>query len=598
MPKTHTAKKGSKNNNIKLAWDLRFIYKGPTDPQIEADMKVIEKAAQAFAQKYDTETKAYLSDPKALLAALTDFEKLQEDTDARPYYYFCWLKDTDGKNAIASAQLPLMSERLAKVSNSITFFKLNIGTISKDLQKQLLADPSLARYRVLLERIFTKAVHRRSLAEEKILNLKDDVSHSMWVTGNEKFLYSQTIDWKGKKLSYPEASAKSLQSLNSKEREQLGVKVNDVRKRVAAFSEAEMNAVVTNKKIDDELRGFKKPYDSTVLSYNNDPKVIELLVKTVTDSFGIAHRFSKVKAKLLKKKKLVYTDRAVSVGSISKKFTFEQSFEQLKQIFGSIDAKYATILDSYAHNGQIDVYPKVGKKGGAYCWGSYTSPTVVLLNHTDTFDSFRTFAHEMGHAFHTELSKPRGPIYSHYSMSLAECASILFETIATDAVMESLSKKEQIIFLHDKIQSSISTIFRQIACFNYEKEIHETIRAKGYMSKEELAQAHNKHMKAYLGPTYSLTEDDGYMFVEWSHLRRFFYVYSYAYGMLTSAALLRRYRKDNHFWASIEQFLSAGGSESPEKIMKNIGIDVSSPAFFKEGIDAILEDIIKLEKML
>jgi oligoendopeptidase F len=204
----------------------------------------------------------------------------------------------------------------------------------------------------------------------------------------------------------------------------------------------------------------------------------------------------------------------------------------------------------------------------------------------------------MGHAFHTLLSRKQDPIYADYSTSLAETASTLFESIASEAVYETLTDKEKIIVLHDKIGDDISTIFRQVACFNFEKEIHETIRAQGYVSKEVLADMHNRHMKAYLGPVFEMDHDDGYMFVQWSHIRRFFYVYSYAYGMLVSKALLRKYKADKTFWSSIEKFLSAGEKESPENILKEIGIDVTKPDFWLEGIREIEDDLAKLEKLV
>ena len=104
-------------------------------------------------------------------------------------------------------------------------------------------------------------------------------------------------------------------------------------------------------------------------------------------------------------------------------------------------------------------------------------------------------------------------------------------------------------------------------------------------------------MKAYLGPIFELTEDEGYFWVSWSHIRRFFYVYSYAYGQLVSKALLRRHRADPKFWKSIETFLSAGGKASPEEILVEIGIDVYSPKFWQEGLDEIKRDIVELEKL-
>jgi oligoendopeptidase F len=254
-------------------------------------------------------------------------------------------------------------------------------------------------------------------------------------------------------------------------------------------------------------------------------------------------------------------------------------------------------LEGYIKNGQIDVYPKKGKKGGAYCSGSVGLPTYVLLNHASTLDSYKTFAHEMGHAIHTELSKTQPPLYQNYTISVAEVASTLFENFAFDEIFPRLSKKEQIIALHDRINDSISTVFRQIACFNFELDMHKQIRERGALSKEEIAQLHNKHMGAYLGPSFKLKELDGYFFVQWSHIRRHFYVYSYAYGELISKALYAKYKKDPSYIKEIEKFLSAGGSKSPEQIFKDIGIDTSKPQFFVDGLKQIEEDIKELEQL-
>jgi oligoendopeptidase F len=143
----------------------------------------------------------------------------------------------------------------------------------------------------------------------------------------------------------------------------------------------------------------------------------------------------------------------------------------------------------------------------------------------------------------------------------------------------------------------VRTVFNQIAGFNFEKDIHESLRAKGSLSAREFAALQAKNMSAYLGPAVSVTVEDSYVFTGWVHLRYFFYMYSYAYGMLVSKALLRRYKQDRSFWKKIEEFLSAGGSDSPENILKRIGIDVSKPDFWKEGLREIEDDIAKLEKL-
>jgi oligoendopeptidase F len=105
-------------------------------------------------------------------------------------------------------------------------------------------------------------------------------------------------------------------------------------------------------------------------------------------------------------------------------------------------------------------------------------------------------------------------------------------------------------------------------------------------------------MTAYLGPKFKLTELDGYFFVNWGHIRRFFYVYSYGYGQLISKALYKKYKEDKNYITEIKKFLSAGGSKSPEDTFKDIGIDTSKPDFFVRGLQSIEDDIKRLESLV
>jgi len=592
-------KTAQKTHKSKLpTWNLSLLYSSPKDERIEKDMVELEQACADFASKYDIQVKPYLTDESALLQILTDYEKLATLTESKPLVYFHFLRDIEASNKAAAQNMVLLGQRLAKCENLLTFFKVSLGSIAPDKQKEFLASPDLAHFKVFLRRIFDDAKYRLSVAEERIITLKSQPAHDNWISGNQKMLNLKAVIWQGKNIPLSVAMAFIPETPSPARRAKLAALVSSALKGVSPFSEAEINAIVLDKKIEDELRGFDEPEEETIRNYRNDPVVVKKLVDAVTKNFNLAHRFYKIKAKLLKLKKLSYWDRSVKIGKVGGKFSFERSMSLFGEVAGKLNPRYSQILRDYLAKGQIDVPPRLGKKSGAYCAGFYAHPTFVLLNHTDDFNSYSTLAHELGHAFHSELSKAHGPIYCDYSTALAETASTLFEALGEEAVYASLSEKEKIIALHDKINGDIQTIFRQIACFNFEKEIHETIRNKGFMTHEELSSAHNRHMQAYLGPVFKLTPDDGYFFVTWGHIRRFFYVYSYAYGLLVSKALLRRYRADHSFWSKIELFLSAGGKDSPENILKEIEIDPASPGFFEEGIREIEDDIEKLEEMV
>lgn len=583
---------------MKTTWNFSLLYKSIDDPKIEKDIEKIEEGIDVFSKRFDVEDKKYLRDKDALFLLLTEYENLEKRTvDLQPLNYLSCLIDTDSKNNKAISKISLFENRLVQAQNKMLFFEISLGTIDQAFREQILSDDRFKHYRFQLNKIFDDQKYTLSIKEEKIMGLKSLPSYDMWVMMNDRILSDIKIKWKNKLIPGSEALDLVQNLPKQKDRARLSLEINKEIKKMAPVAEAEINAIVTNKKINDSLRGYKEAFDATVQGYRNDKKTVLTLVNEVTNNFKISHKFYKIKSRLLNVKKMGYFDRGAPIGKISKKFDFVQSTKLLGNIFGSINPLYKKILDQYTDNGQIDVYPKVGKIGGAYCRGSYTEPTYVLLNHADDYRSFETYAHEMGHAFHTYLSRSQSPIYAGYSTVLAETASTLFENIALNSVYDSLSKKEKIIALHDKINGDIATIFRQIACFNFEKDIHDSVRAKGFLSKEELADMHNKHMQAYLGPLFELKQDDGLFFVNWSHIRRFFYVYSYAFGLLVSKALLRRYKQDPSFWTSIEKFLSAGGRDTPENILKDIGIDVTKPDFWKEGLLEIEEDIKTLDEL-
>jgi oligoendopeptidase F len=123
------------------------------------------------------------------------------------------------------------------------------------------------------------------------------------------------------------------------------------------------------------------------------------------------------------------------------------------------------------------------------------------------------------------------------------------------------------------------------------------IREKGSMSSEEIAKLMAKHLGAYFGPAVNATIDSGYIYTVWTHIRGFFYTYTYAYGLIISKALYAKYKADPAYMGEIKKFLSAGGSMSPDDIFKSIGIDTRDPKFFEEGLKQIEEDIKRLEKL-
>ena len=461
----------------------------------------------------------------------------------------------------------------------------------------VLSNPELSGYHYLLKVLFDESKHLLAESEERILNLTHSTSVAMWVERNQKLLTAQEIEFEGKKM--PLAEAEDLISeLPTERRHTLHNLVMKKLSEISHFAEAEINAIYIHKKIIDDLRGFKNPFDESILDHEDDTNTVLRLVDVVHSNSAISHRFYELKARILGIQELSYADRNAKIGDLNGENSFEDAYKIVHEGFAGIDQKFVEVLERMASNGQIDVFPKKGKTGGAFCSHSVGLPTLVLLNHTPSPRSISTFGHEMGHAVHSELSKSQPAIYQHYSTSAAEVASTLCENTVFEIVFESLNSAEKIIALHDRINSQIATVFRQVACFKFELALHQEIRGKGAVTKERIAELHNIHMSHYLGPRFKLEELDGYLFVEWSHIRNSFYVYTYALGELVSQAIWAHYKEDNSFIKDIKRFLSSGGNKSPKDLFMDIGIDITDPNFFISGLKQIEKDIEKLEKLI
>lgn len=581
---------------MKTSWDLTLLYKDYNDPQIEKDIRSIERAYAAFDKKFRG-SKEYLRNESKLLEALTAYENLFASLPlTKPISYFTFIQHLNSGDQIARAKISQLMERFAKNDHRIVFFELSLAKVLVQLQEKFLKSKKLTHFHYFLKNIFERSKYNLSEAEEKILGLKALPSHTMWIDSTEKVLNKKTVLFQGEEIALSEASQK-IHQLPVKERRELHRDVMKVLDTVAETAESEINAIYTDKKITDELRGYKEAYDSTILSYQNDKKSVLSLVKAVTEMAPISHEFYKLKAELLDLPHLEYSDRAVGIGQNLKAIPFEESSRILQKVFGSLNPQYKDILDMYLAKGQIDVFPKVGKMGGAYCAGNLNAETFILLNDTGTIKCLSTFAHEMGHGIHTELSKSQSALYQSYSMSTAEVASTLFESFVFESIFETLSDEEKLVILHNRINDDIQTIFRQVGCFNFELELHNTIRTKGFASKDEISALLVKHMSAYLGPTVKMYSHDGLQFVDWPHIRTFFYVYSYAFGQLISKALYAKYKENPKYLDKINSFMKAGGSASPEDIFKSINIDVRKPEFWKTGLLSIKKDIELLRKL-
>lgn len=597
-----------KLNTSKVEWDLSPLFKKDNKKLISRNRKEVLNSTENFVKKWKGRND-YLRSPEVLKEVLDEYNSWARECGAseREFYYFHLKSSKDQINTDLKAKLTKATEFSKSVTNSIQFFELELAKINPNLQTKFLKDKSLQQYRHFLEKLFLQAKHNLSDPEEKIMNLKSTTSKANWVRMTSTFLSKEeksVLDENGKKSIKSFSEINSL--MNNKKkivRDTAAGAFNEILQIHVEVAEHEINSILLNKKIDDELRSFSRPDSARHLHDDMETKTVDTIVNSVSRRFEISQKFYGLKAKLIKQPKLGYHERAVEYGKFDKKYTFKEGVTLVYETFTKLDKEFAEIFKGFIENGQIDAFPAKGKRGGAFCsYGLITHPTYILLNYTDQVNDVLTLAHEAGHGINNELiKKKQNALNFGTPTSTAEVASTFMEDFVLQELMEKADNKLKLALMMQKLNDDIGTIFRQIAFYNFETKLHTEFREKGYLSKDEIGDIFRQTITPHTGKSVSFQKENENWWVYIPHFRYFFYVYSYAGGLLISKALQAKVKENANFVSNVKQFLSTGLSDSPKNMFKKLGINISDKKFWDKGLDeveSLLDETESLAKKL
>jgi len=586
----------------KTEWDLNSLV--DKDKSFEEKRIEWRKKTDDFISRWKNRND-YLEDPLILKEALDEYEEWARiyGTEGDEAYYFYLKTHQDQNNPELKASFNNVEEFSKKVQNDIQFFTLRVGKIPKDKQNEFLGHPNLKEYKHFLERLFNKSKYNLSENEEKILNLKSSSSYDLWVKMVSGFLAKEereVLDKDGKKVMKTYTEMLTLMNSKNKEvRDKAAESFNEILKKYVDVAEAEINAILADKKVNDELRNMKRPDFFRHLEDDIDSEVVDSLTQTISKRFNISQKYYELKAKLLGIDKLEYHERNVEYGQLTKEYSYDNAIKLVHKVFSRIDIKFVELLELFIKNNQIDVFPKKGKKGGAMCFYSLVShPTHILLNHTDKLNDVLTLAHELGHGINNELMKAKqNSLNFGTPKATAEVASTFMEDFILKELMKEADDETKLALIMQKLNEDISTVMRQVACYMFEQELHREFRKKGYLSKEEIGKLFQKHMGNYMGNFVKQSLGSENWWVYWPHIRDFFYNYSYASGLLISKALQSYVKQNPEFVKKVKEFLATGTSDSPKNIFGKLGINITDKGFWDKGLDEIENLLNKTEEL-
>ena len=351
-----------------------------------------------------------------------------------------------------------------------------------------------------------------------------------------------------------------------------------------------------------ELKHFDSMLDMALDSANMDRATLDALLQAMEESLPMFRRYFRLKARLLGYDGgLKWYDLFAPVGEMKSGYTPEDARALLVKEFGAFSPRMADMMNRAFDEHWIDMFPREGKSGGAFCSGVHPlGISYVLANFEGSYGSVSTLAHELGHAYHNECMRDVPILMSDYPMPLAETASIFNETLLAQRVLERADKPARIAMLEQQLSDAAQVIVDIYSRFLFESEVVAR-RADTTLSPRELCQIMLDAQKKTYGDGLDPECMHPYMWACKSHYYStgvHFYNFPYAFGQLFAVGVYALYRqKGAAFLPDYEQLLRDAGSGDVREVAASVGIDVADVNFWRSSLKVFEEKLNELETL-
>jgi len=569
-----------------MNWDLNAIFNSLN----EADDVLNE--AQKQAKEFNENYKGKLAEFNVFefLKAVEKYININEKISrVMTYIYLQFATDTSKGNLLSRYETIS-----TKIEEDLVFFELEFTKLS--LQKQMQFIEHLGVNKLYFETLRKEAKHKLSENEEKILMKKDLTSSSAFSRLFDETISNTKFFWEGNYVSEEEILSK-LHSSDREIRKKAQISLTNGLKDKQKLFAFIFNQIKKDWNIECEIRHYNTPEEPRHISNKASQKSVDALINVTNANTDIVEEYYNIKKQLLGYKDLYDYDRYAPLKSIDREIPFEEAKEMVLNSFKNFSNTFYEIALKAFDEKWIDVYPKDGKRGGAFSHGATpkTHP-FVMLNYTNQIRDVFTLAHELGHAIHQYLARDVGYLNQHTPLTTAETASIFAEMLLFEDMKKKLNKEELISLYANKLEDIFATLFRQIVFTNFERRVH----SKDELSEDEFNIIWQEENQKMFGKSVILTNNYK---LWWSYIPHFihspFYCYSYGYAQLLVVSLFNLYKNGyENFEKDYIFFLRTGGSVEPKLQIQNFGKDIDNEDFWQEGIDSIRKMLEEFKALL
>ena len=583
-------------------WDLRLLYAEEADWQLE--FRKLEEGLPKIAAFRGT----LGSGVEKLLGGLSlYFEQFR--LVEKLYTYAHLQSDQDTRDAGSIGRVDRARNIYARLSAEWSFLTPEILSIPDAEMDTLIESTQMKPYRRVLEEMLRYKPHTLSSVEENLLAMASEA-----LSASER-IFGQLNN---ADLSFGSVLVGGQEQELSHGSYQVLMKNRDRAVRKATFEnyyeayDQHKNTIATTLTTSVQRASFLArarkhggARAQALFSEHMPAAVYDNLVETVSQNLAPLYRYYELRKKVLGLSELCSYDLAVPlVKDVEKVTPYEEAAELVLTSLKPLGEEYTTVLRKGLLSGRwVDRFENKGKRSGAYSSGCYDSPPYLLMNyHQESLHDVFTLAHEAGHSMHSYYSVKNQPYQDHgYGIFVAEVASTFNEQLLA-AHLEEVSKdnKPLVAYLvNEQIEDIRSTLIRQTMFAEFERDIHARAERNEPLTIAEYRDIYSGLLAKYFGPGVTLQPQNELEFLRIPHFYSAFYVYKYATGVSAAIALSDMVQAGGD--REREQYLSflkAGGSKYPLDVLRDAGVDMTSPVPVERALQKFDRLVGRLESLL
>lgn len=579
-------------------WSLDDLFSGHESKEMKAALKQLEDEVSEIEKLRDKLSNEIFD--KDFLDIVQRMEKNTRLASRVNQFASLWFTEDTQDQAAQSFQAKI-DQLMAELQNRTLFFSLWWKSVDDKEADRLLATSGEFEY--WLRQMRTFKPYTLSEPEEKIINIKDvtgaNALQNLYSAITNRYVFKVEADGETQELTRAELM-KLAYSPNPDQRAAAYQELYRVYGEDGPILGQMYQTLVRDFRNENlDLRKFSSPIAVRNLGNDIPDEVVDTLLSVSKQNTHIFRRFFKFKAKVLAMDRLRRYDIYAPVAKSSKEYSFQQAVEMTFAAYADFEPQIERLALRVFEANHIDSEVRKGKRGGAFC--SSGDPALipfVQLSYTGAARDVSTLAHELGHVVHAMLADHHNAFTYHSSLPLAETASTFGEMLLVERLLaEETDEDVRRDILFAQVDDAYATIMRQVFFALYEREAHDKIHRGA--SVDELSVAYMENLKSQFGDSLELAEEFKWEWVSIPHIYYYpFYVYAYAFGQLLVFALYQQYKAEGKaFVPRYLELLSAGGSMSPDEILKRAGVDMRDPAFWQGGFDVVsgmVDELVKL----